>query len=214
MTNLFSPFDPCTGMFSLNWMSMIIMMIIMPYNFWIIPNKNMIMMMKMLKKINMELNSNLTYKSSTIMMMSLMMMIMMNNMMGLVPYVFTCSSHLMFSLSLSLPMWMSFMMYATIKKTNKMFCHLLPKGTPKILMPFMIMIETISNLIRPMSLAVRLSANMIAGHMILALMGNSNKNMMLIIMLMLMILLTFELAVSIIQSYVFMTLTSLYSSEM
>nr|YP_009733512.1 ATP synthase F0 subunit 6 [Krisna concava]QHV34350.1 ATP synthase F0 subunit 6 [Krisna concava] len=214
MMNLFSTFDPCSGVMSLNWFSTIIMFIILPYNFWLIPNMNMIMINKMISLVINELNSNLMYKSTIIMMLSIMMMILINNIMGLVPYVFTSSSHLVFSLALSLPLWLSFIMYGIFKKTNKMFCHLLPIGTPKILMPFMIMIETISNLIRPGSLAVRLSANMIAGHMIMALLGNMPKMMMFLLMMVFTTLMVFELAVSIIQSYVFMTLSSLYSSEL
>nr|YP_009733525.1 ATP synthase F0 subunit 6 [Krisna rufimarginata]QHV34363.1 ATP synthase F0 subunit 6 [Krisna rufimarginata] len=214
MMNLFSTFDPCSGNLSLNWISMNLMFLMLPLNFWLIPNNNMIMVNKIIYKIIKELNSNLIYKSSMIMMLSIMMTILMNNMMGLIPYVFTSSSHLVFSLAISLPLWMSFIMFAIIKKTNKMFCHMLPMGTPMILMPFMVMIETISNLIRPGSLAVRLSANMIAGHMIMSLLGKTSGMMLIILMSMFLLLMMFELAVSIIQSYVFMTLTSLYSSEL
>nr|YP_010849271.1 ATP synthase F0 subunit 6 [Krisna expansiva]WGG89411.1 ATP synthase F0 subunit 6 [Krisna expansiva] len=214
MTNLFSTFDPCSGNLSLNWISLVLMFLLLPFNFWLIPNNNMIMMNKMIYTIIKELNSNLNYKSSMIMMMSIMIMILLNNMMGLIPYVFTSSSHLVFSLAISLPLWMSFIMFAIIEKTNKMFCHMLPLGTPFILMPFMIMIETISNLIRPGSLAVRLSANMIAGHMIMSLLGKTTGMIMIMFMLIFMLLMMFEMAVSIIQSYVFMTLTSLYSSEL
>nr|QKW88759.1 ATP synthase F0 subunit 6 [Idiocerus herrichii] len=216
MTNLFSTFDPCTGIMSLNWLSTMLMFIMMPYKYWLMSNKNSITINMIIKILHQEMKLIMPYKGSTLMMMTLFMMIMYNNVMGLLPYIFTSSSHLIFSLSLALPMWMSFMLYGWLNKTNSMFTHLVPSGTPGVLMPFMVLIETISNLIRPGSLAVRLTANMIAGHLLMSLLGTNtisstillSMSMMIFIMLMM-----FEFAVAMIQSYVFMTLTTLYSSE-
>nr|QWC53792.1 ATP synthase F0 subunit 6 [Evacanthus danmainus] len=213
MTNLFSVFDPCTGIFSLNWLSTIIFILIIPYNFWFIPNKLSLMYNNLLITLNLEMSMLMPYKGMTMFMLSMFFLILVNNSMGLVPYVFTSSSHLMFSLSLALPMWLSFMIYGWLNNTNMMFTHLVPIGTPFILMPFMVMIETISNLIRPGSLAVRLTANMIAGHLLMSLLGNMSLSIMIIMMLVFIILMSFEIAVSAIQAYVFMTLTTLYSSE-
>nr|YP_009228434.1 ATP synthase F0 subunit 6 [Idioscopus nitidulus]AKU47321.1 ATP synthetase F0 subunit 6 [Idioscopus nitidulus] len=216
MTNLFSTFDPCTGYLSLNWLSTIIMFILVPYKYWVVTNKTSMMINKIIKILHLEMSLIMPYKGTTLMMMTMFLMIIYNNMMGLMPYIFTSSSHLIFSLSLALPMWLSFMIYGWFNKTNMMFSHLVPVGTPGILMPFMVLIETISNLIRPGSLAVRLTANMIAGHLLMSLLGsNSITSFSLLIMTMLifMLLMMFELAVAIIQSYVFMTLTTLYSSE-
>nr|QGT34976.1 ATP synthase F0 subunit 6 [Evacanthus heimianus] len=213
MTNLFSVFDPCTGIFSLNWMSTIIFILIIPYNFWFIPNKLSLIYNNLLITLNLEMSMLMPYKGMTMFMLSIFFLILVNNSMGLVPYVFTSSSHLMFSLSLALPMWLSFMIYGWFNNTNMMFTHLVPIGTPFILMPFMVMIETISNLIRPGSLAVRLTANMIAGHLLMSLLGNSSLSIMMILMFVFIILMSFEIAVSAIQAYVFMTLTTLYSSE-
>nr|QHV34324.1 ATP synthase F0 subunit 6 [Gessius sp. 'rufidorsus'] len=213
MTNLFSSFDPCTGIMSLNWLSTFILLIILPYNIWLIQNKLMILLNKIYFLIINELKSNLNNLNTSIMMISIMLMILINNLMGLIPYIFTSSSHLIFSLSLALPLWMAFMMFGLLKKTNSTLSHMLPYGTPILLMPFMVIIETISNLIRPGSLSVRLSANMIAGHLIMSLLGNMSKMMIPMMMVIFIMLTMFELAVSIIQSYVFMTLTSLYYKE-
>nr|ATC73037.1 ATP synthase F0 subunit 6 [Graphocephala sp. EMHAU-2015-Zz052315]UGK73247.1 ATP synthase F0 subunit 6 [Atkinsoniella heiyuana] len=214
MTNLFSVFDPCTGIFSLNWMSILIFLFMLPKNFWFLKNKNMILFNMLIFKLHLELVSLMKYKGMSLLMLSLFMMIMFNNIMGLLPYVFTASSHLVFSLTLALPMWMGFMIYGWLNNTNHMFIHLVPTGTPSILMPFMVMIETISNLIRPGSLAVRLTANMIAGHLLMSLLGgNTNSFMLISCMLLFIVLMIFEMAVAMIQSYVFMTLTNLYSSE-
>nr|YP_010610880.1 ATP synthase F0 subunit 6 [Nabicerus dentimus]WAP91701.1 ATP synthase F0 subunit 6 [Nabicerus dentimus] len=216
MTNLFSTFDPCTGMLSMNWISTLLMFMLMPQKYWLMSNKNSLIVNNMINTLHKEMKLIMSYKGSTLMMMTMFLMIMYNNIMGLLPYIFTSSSHLIFSLSLALPMWMSFMMYGWLKKTNSMFTHLVPSGTPSILMPFMVMIETISNLIRPGSLAVRLTANMIAGHLLMSLLGSNalSSSMLLSVSMMVFILLMiFEFAVAIIQSYVFMTLTTLYSSE-
>nr|YP_010531285.1 ATP synthase F0 subunit 6 [Mileewa lamellata]UXX17544.1 ATP synthase F0 subunit 6 [Mileewa lamellata] len=215
MTNLFSVFDPCTGIFSLNWMSTLLFVMILPYNFWFLPNKIMLNFNIIIIMISKEMSSLMKYKGNNLIMISLFLLILINNMWGLLPYVFTSSSHLLFSLTLALPLWMSFMLFGWMKKTNKMFSHLVPIGTPTVLMPFMVMIETISNFIRPGSLAVRLTANMIAGHLLMSLLGNSSNNFILIsiLMMFLMMLTMFELAVSIIQAYVFLTLSTLYSSE-
>nr|YP_010930323.1 ATP synthase F0 subunit 6 [Carinata ganga]WKK49912.1 ATP synthase F0 subunit 6 [Carinata ganga] len=213
MMNLFTVFDPCTGLMSLNWLSSLLFLIMIPYNYWFIPNKFSLFFNKILYTLNLEMSMLMPYKGMTLFMLSMFMIILMNNFMGLFPYVFTSSSHLMFSLSLALPMWMSFMLYGWFNNTNLMFIHLVPVGTPPILMPFMVLIETISNFIRPGSLAVRLTANMIAGHLLMSLLGNNSISLILLFMLIFIILISFEMAVSIIQAYVFMTLTTLYSSE-
>jgi F-type H+-transporting ATPase subunit a len=81
----------------------------------------------------------------------------------------------------------------------------------------MVCIETISNIIRPGTLAVRLAANIIAGHLLITLLGNTGPRLSLTILSFLIIgqiaLLVLESAVAIIQSYVFAVLSTLYSSE-
>nr|YP_010944868.1 ATP synthase F0 subunit 6 [Japanagallia turriformis]WMC21080.1 ATP synthase F0 subunit 6 [Japanagallia turriformis] len=216
MTNLFSTFDPCTGTLSLNWISIFMITIILPLKFWNLPNKQMMVFNKMISMINNEIKMLMKYKGTSIMLISIFLLILINNMMGLMPYIFTSSSHLVYSLTLALPLWLGMMLYGWINKTNKMFTHMVPMGTPSILMPFMVMIETISNLIRPGSLAVRLTANMIAGHLLMSLLGNNcsmSMVMMFMSMIMFITLMLFETAVAMIQAYVFMTLSTLYSSE-
>nr|YP_010743022.1 ATP synthase F0 subunit 6 [Anagonalia emeiensis]WEU75303.1 ATP synthase F0 subunit 6 [Anagonalia emeiensis] len=215
MTNLFSVFDPCTGTLSLNWMSIMILLFMFPMNFWLMKNKYSMFVNLMLNKLHIELNSLMKYKGMSMIMLTLFLIILYNNLMGLLPYVFTTSSHLLFSISLAMPMWVSFMLYSCINNTNMMLIHLVPMGTPSILMSFMVVIETISNLIRPGSLAVRLTANIIAGHLLMSLLGNNANNLIMISLLMIMfsIIMIFEMMIGMIQSYVFMTLMNLYSSE-
>nr|YP_010478263.1 ATP synthase F0 subunit 6 [Nesophrosyne haleakala]UVI59707.1 ATP synthase F0 subunit 6 [Nesophrosyne haleakala] len=215
MLNLFSVFDPSTGLFSLNWFS-VMTFLLLPMPFWKTPSKLTSIMINTYTKIMKEIIMHIKTSKPTILMVSMFSYLLTINVMGLLPYVFTSSAHLSMSLAIALTMWVSLMMYGWLNSTNKMFTHLVPLGTPTPLMPFMVMIESISNLIRPGSLAVRLTANMIAGHLLMSLLGNnlvSNFPLMMIMMWLFMSLMMFELAVAFIQSYVFMTLSTLYSSE-
>nr|YP_010311870.1 ATP synthase F0 subunit 6 [Grypocephalus pallipectus]UNA71178.1 ATP synthase F0 subunit 6 [Grypocephalus pallipectus]UPL65770.1 ATPase subunit 6 [Grypocephalus pallipectus] len=219
MTNLFSTFDPATSIsISMNWLSTISCFLLIPLTFWMMPNRINVILNMITKTLNDEFKMLMgpNSKGMTLMMISLFMFILINNIMGLLPYIFTSSSHLIFTLTMALPLWLTIMLYGWINHTNHMFAHLIPAGTPAILMPFMVMIETISNIIRPGSLAVRLTANMIAGHLLMSLLGNNsiNSNIMLPLILMIQIMLMmFESAVSLIQAYVFSVLSTLYSSE-
>nr|YP_010999298.1 ATP synthase F0 subunit 6 [Cricotopus trifasciatus]WPM93144.1 ATP synthase F0 subunit 6 [Cricotopus trifasciatus] len=222
MTNLFSVFDPSTTIFnlSLNWMSTFIGLLIIPYNFWFLPNRFNILWNSILLTLHKEFKTLLGPNSQngcSFIFISLFSLILFNNFLGLFPYIFTSTSHLTMTLTLALPLWISFMIYGWVNHTQHMFAHLVPQGTPAVLMPFMVCIETISNVIRPGTLAVRLTANMIAGHLLLTLMGNTGNSLSLIMINFLIIgqiaLLMLEFAVSIIQSYVFAVLSTLYSSE-
>nr|YP_009117992.1 ATP synthase F0 subunit 6 [Brachythemis contaminata]AJE75780.1 ATP synthase F0 subunit 6 [Brachythemis contaminata] len=222
MTNLFSVFDPSTSMFnmSMNWTSTLIGMFIVPMMFWVIPSRLNIMWNLITMTLHKEFKNLLgpnSMNGSTFMFISVFSLILFNNFMGLFPYIFTSSSHLVFTLTLSLPLWISFMVYGWFNHTQHMFAHLVPQGTPAVLMPFMVCIETISNLIRPGTLAVRLAANMIAGHLLMTLLGNTGSSLSYYLLSVLLLtqiaLMTLETAVSIIQSYVFAVLSTLYSSE-
>nr|ADO60400.1 ATP synthase F0 subunit 6 [Hydraena sp. BMNH 840125] len=220
MTNLFSSFDPSTSFnLSLNWMSTFLGLMFMPCMYWMIPSRMNYLWIKITLTLNQEFKVLLgtKIKGSTLIFISLFTIILYNNFLGLFPYIFTSTSHLIMTLSLALPLWLSFMIYGWINNTMHMFTHLVPQGTPSILMPFMVCIETISNIIRPGTLAVRLAANMIAGHLLMTLLGNTGPmlsmmmiNILIIVQLMLLLL---ESAVAIIQSYVFAILSTLYSSE-
>nr|YP_010016387.1 ATP synthase F0 subunit 6 [Paraleuctra cercia]QOI73900.1 ATP synthase F0 subunit 6 [Paraleuctra cercia] len=222
MTNLFSVFDPSTSIMnlSLNWISTILGLLLIPSMYWFMPSRYSLIWSKILLTLHNEFKTLLGptgHPGSTFMFISLFSLILFNNFLGLFPYVFTSSSHLTLTLALALPLWLSFMIYGWINHTQHMFAHLVPQGTPAVLMPFMVCIETISNVIRPGTLAVRLAANMIAGHLLLTLLGNTGPSLSYSILSLLIIaqiaLLVLESAVAIIQSYVFAVLSTLYSSE-
>nr|QPL15862.1 ATP synthase F0 subunit 6 [Acanthephyra sp.] len=221
MTNLFSSFDPLSSIMSLslNWTSTFLGFLFIPYLFWAMPSRWSLLWSSITTTLHKEFKVLLGPSNSggTILFVSLFSLIVFNNFLGLLPYVFTSTSHLAMTLALSLPLWVSFMIFGWINHTQHMFAHLVPLGTPGALMPFMVLIETVSNVIRPGTLAVRLAANMIAGHLLLTLLGNTGPSLSLALLNFLIIsqilLLLLESAVAIIQSYVFAVLSTLYASE-
>nr|APX39208.1 ATP synthase F0 subunit 6 [Gonioctena olivacea] len=220
MMNLFSSFDPSSNLgFSLNWLSTFLGLLVIPPMFWLIPSRLSMFWTKIMFTLHKEFKILIVnkFQGSTLIFVSLFSLVLFNNFLGLFPYIFTSTSHMTMTLTLALPLWLSFMIYGWINNTIHMFAHLVPQGTPAVLMPFMVCIETISNIIRPGTLAVRLSANMIAGHLLMTLLGNTGPmlSMLMINILLItqMLLLVLESAVSIIQSYVFAILSTLYSSE-
>nr|UPX88269.1 ATP synthase F0 subunit 6 [Eurycercus lamellatus] len=221
MSNLFSIFDPSTTYsVPLNWVSISLGILFVPFFYWVSPNRFEILVSSVTKQLHQEfkvlLGEGATF-SHTLIFISLFMFILFNNFLGLLPYVFTGTSHMSMTLALSMPLWISFMVYGWLNHTRHMLAHLVPLGTPGPLMPFMVLIETISNVIRPGTLAVRLAANMIAGHLLLVLLGNQGVGMSIPLLSLLLVvqilLLTLEAAVAVIQSYVFAVLATLYSSE-
>lgn len=222
ITNLFSVFDPSSSIFnlSLNWISTFIGILLIPSIYWFIPSRYNIFWNNILLTLHKEFKTLLGpsgHNGSTFIFVSLFSIILFNNFIGLFPYIFTSTSHLTLTLTLALPLWLCFIIYGWINHTQHIFAHLVPQGTPAVLIPFMVCIETISNVIRPGTLAVRLAANIIAGHLLLTLLGNTGPSLSYAIVSLLLIgqiaLLVLESAVAIIQSYVFAVLSTLYSSE-
>lgn len=222
ITNLFSVFDPSTSIFniSINWISTVIGLIIIPIIFWLLPTRITIIWNVVTKTLHNEFKTLLGpngINGTTFIFISVFSLIVFNNFIGLFPYIFTSTSHLSFTLTLSLPLWIRFIIYGWINHTQHIFAHLVPQGTPPVLIPFIVCIETIRNLIRPGTLAVRLAANMIAGHLLITLLGQTGRSLSYSILTLLLItqiaLLILESAVSIIQSYVFAVLSTLYSRE-
>lgn len=221
IARLFSIFEPSSSIIRLplNWRSSLLGLIFLPYIYWITPNRWLLIWYKTTQILHKEFKILLkpNFSSISIIFVVVFTIIVYNNFLGLIPYVFTRSSHLVITLSLSLPLWISYIIFGWINNSRHMFAHLVPQGTPTLLMPFIVIIETIRNIIRPGTLAVRLAANIIAGHLLLTLLGNTGPKLALFIILILIIcqilLLILESAVAIIQSYVFAVLSTLYARE-
>lgn len=218
--NLFSSFDPSTVIFSLNWARSLIIIILIPYSYWLVPSRLSIIWIKIINTIHKEIKiliSNNKSQGLTLIFIRLFLLIIINNFIGLFPYIFTRSRHIVINLALALPLWITFIIYGWINNSIIIFAHLVPQGTPPILIPFIVCIETIRNIIRPGTLAIRLSANIIAGHLLITLLGRIGPSLSFTLINLLIItqiiLLILEIAVSIIQAYVFTILTTLYSRE-
>uniref|UniRef100_UPI0030E07F61 ATP synthase subunit 6 n=1 Tax=Stenchaetothrips minutus TaxID=3118776 RepID=UPI0030E07F61 len=213
-------FDPKTSILNeMNWSVMVFSMFLMLFSFWKKPSRMKVVFLGLINQVTEQFKIALKTKkdSSEGIFIALFLMILFLNMMGLFPNIFTPSSHISMNMLISLPMWMGFMAFGWTKFTNKMLSHLVPNGTPTALISFMVMIELISNVIRPLTLSIRLMANMVSGHLLLTLMGNlmENSSIMLVTFLSLVqsVLSSLELGVAFIQAYVFCMLLTLYSDE-
>lgn len=222
IANLFSIFDPSTNIIrlSLNWIRTFLGLLIIPTSFWLIPTRLFFFWNLIVNFLHKEFKTLIGphyHRGRTFILISLFRIILLNNFLGLYPYIFTRSRHLSITLTLALPLWFTFILYGWINNTQHIFIHLVPQGTPSLLISFIVIIETIRNLIRPGTLAVRLIANIIAGHLLITLLSSINLNVSSIIAIILIIviilLLILEVAVSIIQAYVFTILRTLYSRE-
>lgn len=142
--------------------------------------------------------------------------ILILNLRGLLPFVFPLTRHLCITLSFSLSLWLSLIIIYFTKYIT-LLSHLVPYGCPTLLIPFIVIIESIRILIRPLTLSVRLSANIIAGHIIIILVRLAAYRKFSVFTLRLlveMIIRVLEIAVALIQPYVFYILLILYALEM
>nr|UNO56189.1 ATP synthase F0 subunit 6 [Rhipicephalus turanicus] len=219
MNNLFSIFDPSTSFnLNINWLSLIIWMMITPFSFWASSSLFLISWKSLLKKFFQEISNNIKVSKmkNCLIISSVFIFILLSNIMGLFPYVFTSSSHLVFTMFFAFPFWMTFILFSLINKFNMVMAHLVPMGSPMALSFFMVIIETVSNIIRPITLSVRLTANMISGHLLIHLLSSISMFSDLFFMMsipFMIILLILETAVAFIQGFVFVILISLYINE-
>ena len=225
MTNLFSSFDPMVNIIGfnirLNWISRIIPILVLPQAYWITSSQIIKSIENIINYLHSELAAvfGLVALPGTIFtFLRFFFFIFFCNLIGLAPYIFTRSSHMSFTLTLALPIWLGRILFSMKNQYNRLFAHLVPTGTPGALIPVIVIIETVSNVIRPGTLSIRLAANIVAGHLLLTLLGSQGPNAQGIVLLVLMgrliLLLCLELAVACIQAYVFTILRSLYLNEL
>nr|YP_010428272.1 ATP synthase F0 subunit 6 [Potamotrygon falkneri]USN93721.1 ATP synthase F0 subunit 6 [Potamotrygon falkneri] len=154
------------------------------------------------------------------MLTALMLFLITMNLLGLLPYTFTPTTQLSLNMAFALPLWLTTVLIGILNQPTVALGHLLPEGTPTPLVPILIIIETISMLIRPLALGVRLTANLTAGHLLMQLIATAAflllstlPSIAFITSLILFLLTILELAVAMIQAYVFVLLLSLYLQE-
>lgn len=152
---------------------------------------------------------------------SLFMFILFSNLFGLVPYSFTTTSHIFVTFILAFFVFILVTIVGFVKHGLHFLTFFVPSGAPKIMYPLMIPIEIISYLSRPISLSVRLFANMTAGHTMLKVfagfvfsLGAASYGLGGVLPIIMNVVLTgFEVLVAFLQAYVFCVLTCLYLND-
>nr|AEY77591.1 ATPase6 [Barisia planifrons]AEY77649.1 ATPase6 [Barisia planifrons] len=174
------------------------------------------------KTITKQLMTPINFKGQkwTSTLISLLLFLMSMNLLGLLPYTFTPTTQLSMNMGLAIPMWLATVLTGLRNQPTVSIGHMLPEGTPTPLIPILIIIETISLFIRPLALGVRLTANLTAGHLLIQLISMAIITIIptlpttaLITFMVLLLLTLLELAVAMIQAYVFTLLLSLYLQE-
>lgn len=220
MSNLFSIFDPIVLSLPLNWLSALTLFLIFPRLFWLAKNQLFTTFLTLFRFLYGELHAVMGLfmtPGGTLICVSFFGFILLNNFLGLFPYIFTASSHLTLTVTLALPLWIGHMTMAWLSTPLAILAHLVPNGTPYVLTPFIVLIEITRRLIRPLTLSVRLAANIVAGHLLLTLLSNQATSPLMaitcLVLSALVLLSILESAVALIQAYVFSILSSLYVNE-
>jgi len=222
MGDLFSTFNPQTTVFLTfggNWIAALAPLIILPQGFWLIRRRYQKIFSNITNYLINEIRAamNNIVPRTLLCPLAFFFIIISINFIGLFPYVFTPSSHPRFTLALALPLWIGSVIYRLINQFNHNIAHLVPEGTPRALIPLIVIIETIRLFVRPVALAVRLAANIVAGHLLLVLLGGQGPSAPAIVLsgliIAIVLLATLECAVACIQAYVFTILRSLYLND-
>ncbi len=152
---------------------------------------------------------------------TLFMFILIGNLLGLIPGAFTFTSHIIVTLGMALTVFVAVTLIGIFKHGLHFFSFFVPSGVPALMMPLMIPIEVISYLSRPVSLSIRLFANMMAGHTMMKVfagfvvpLGAATFGIGGLAPIAMDVALTgFELLVAFLQAYVFTVLTCLYLND-
>ncbi len=142
--------------------------------------------------------------------------ILFGNMLGMLPYGFTFTSHIIVTFVLAIFIFLFVTLLGIFIHGFKFFGLFVPKGVPMLMLPLMIPIEIISYLSRPISLSVRLFANMMAGHTMLKIFAGFIVPLGIFGVAPLMVnvaLTALEVLIAFLQAYVFTILTCLYLNE-
>jgi F-type H+-transporting ATPase subunit a len=154
---------------------------------------------------------------------SIFMFVCVSNMIGIIPYAFTVSSHIIITAALALLVFFTVLIYGFFKNGLKFFKLFVPSGIPIVILPLVVLIEIISFLSRPISHSVRLFANMLAGHItlkvfasfvtMLGAMGIAGWAGAVLPLGLTVALTALELLVAFLQAYVFTILTCIYLND-
>lgn len=217
--NLFSVFDP-TSYFglSLNWIVIFVIFMYIPGKYFLIRSR-FLSIIKIIfhnvRKVFEEVSLPNDMAINFLVVITFVYLLLIN-MVGLFPFIFTGSAHPIITIGFGVVFWLSFFIIGWRKSFKRRAAHLVPEGRPIFLSPLIVLIESISHLIRPFTLSIRLAANIIAGHLIVGLLsiirmiGYFGLFSSLFLQSLLLVL---EFGVSVIQGFVFRILLLLYALE-
>lgn len=217
--NLFSIFDPSLNVINFySWMIVLFFLLLFSFLFWI--NSRMLYFLyKLIFYWSIEIGYVLKRPAKGVLIIILIVFtfLIINNFIALFPFIFSITSHLVISFPLAYVFWLRIIIF-TIRKSLYMFlAHLVPLSTPLGLIRFIVIVELLRNLVRPLALCFRLVANMIAGHLLISLLGRGILSLPILIgtlsVIFQLLLVFIEIGVRIIQAYVFSVLLLLYFSE-
>nr|YP_001382325.1 ATP synthase F0 subunit 6 [Sepia esculenta]BAF73653.1 ATP synthase subunit 6 [Sepia esculenta] len=227
LVDIFSSFDDHNStMFSahiMTWLLSLWSLIFINSSFWVNASNisNMINLPKQVINTQATRSFSLNLGGFILIISSLFITIINFNLLGLMPYVFSTTSHLVMTFSLALPLWLCLIISSYVKNTYSSVAFMLPLATPTFLIPFLPIIETLSIMVRPITLSIRLAANISAGHIILTLIGDYLTALILLNNYVISALVLsiqvgyfiFEVGISIIQGYIFSLLVTLYTDD-
>ena len=154
---------------------------------------------------------------------TLFMFVLFSNLLGLIPYSYTTTSQIVVTFAMALTIFVGVTLIALVKHGFHFFSFFVPSGAPKALIPFLVIIEVISYFVRPVSLSVRLFANMLAGHTMLkvfaglavmiASAGGVAAAGSVLPLIAIIGLTGLEVLVAVLQAYVFTILTCMYLND-
>ena len=148
--------------------------------------------------------------------LAVFLFILIGNLLGMVPYSFTFTSHIIVTFAMAITVWIAVTILGFMRHGAHYFSFLVPPGVPIWMWPLLIPIELISYLSRPLTLAVRLFANMLAGHTLLKVLAGfvAGLGVFGILPLAMIAALTgLEILIAVLQAYVFTILTCLYIND-
>nr|YP_010471442.1 ATP synthase F0 subunit 6 [Acaciothrips ebneri]UVG40784.1 ATP synthase F0 subunit 6 [Acaciothrips ebneri] len=219
--NLFSSFDLYSGVspYILFNLTIFIMLFFFPLKYWLFNSRYMFIILYMMYFLNKEFMLLVGKKlyGGVLIYITFFFYVLQFNIFGMFPYLFTLTSQLNMNLYFSLIFFLLFFLMGWLKFNNNMFSHLTPLGSPSILSPILVMIEMISMIIRPLTLSIRLTANILSGHILMEILLNPAEHMILMIKLLIYFIMIpiflLEIMVCFVQSFVISSLSALYLSE-
>lgn len=219
INNLFSMFDPSSSFISWIWMTAVIPLIILVRASKTIKEKKIratYRIMSLIKKEVEQLIRTTKIKSTNSLIIMIFFRTIVWNIAAILPFNFTVTAHISITFIIRASLWGASVINAIRNSTKNTLIHLTPIGTPTALINFIVVIELTRQIIRPITLAVRLIANIVAGHLLLSLLSNFSlisSKYSLLRAIPIAILLVLETAVALIQAYVITILITLYYKE-